>query len=87
MALGGLAFGLAAERRPFGNDFLAHPLAVFFAAVAAALLVMRVALRRPVPDVLPERILLIGCLVGAAAFLAGNFLDTHVLALRWTSAG
>ncbi len=38
MLLGGLAFGLNAD---FGNDMLAHPLIVFFALVAAGLLVLR----------------------------------------------
>src|SRR5262245_14118669 len=63
MALGGLAFGLYAERRPFGDDFLLHPLAVFFASVGVALLALRAALRRPVPEIIPERMLLIGCVL------------------------
>jgi hypothetical protein len=36
---GGLGFGLIGERRPFGNDTLAHPLVVYFAAVAVGLLI------------------------------------------------
>ena len=80
MLAGGLAFGLIGERRPFGNDILAHPLAVFFAVVAAGLLVLRIVLARPVPELIPERTLLAGCLIGGAAFLAGNWLATHVLA-------
>ncbi len=82
MALGGMAFGLFAERRPFGDDLLAHPLAVFFMLVAAALLALRLVLRRPVPEILSERVLVAGCLVGAAAFLAGNFIDTHLALMR-----
>src|SRR5262245_26341612 len=82
MALGGLAFGLYAERRPFGDDFLLHPLAVFFAIVGAGLLVLRAALRRPVPEIISERMLLVGCVLGAATFLAGNFIDTHLLSVR-----
>jgi len=39
-------------------------------------------LRRPVPELIPERMLLVGCIAGAATFLAGNFVDTHLLA-RW----
>jgi len=77
---GGLGFGLIGERRPFGNDMLAHPLVVYFAAVAVGLLVLRVALARPVPEVIPERVLLAGCLSGAAAFLVGNFISTHMMA-------
>jgi hypothetical protein len=83
MALGGVAFGLQAERKPFGDAMLAHPLAVFFLIVGAALLILRVVLRRPVPELLPERLLFIGCLIGAAAFLAGNFIDTRLLTARW----
>ena len=77
---GGLGFGLIGERRPFGNDMLAHPLVVYFAAVAAGLLVLRIALARPVPEVISERVLLAGCLSGAAAFLVGNFISAHMMA-------
>jgi hypothetical protein len=79
MALGGLAFGLNAERRPFGNDILAHPLIVFFLAVGAGLLVLRIILRRPVPEILPERILMRGCAVGVATFLAGNWIASILM--------
>jgi len=78
MLLGGLAFGINADRRPFGNDMLAHPLIIFFALVAAGLLVLRAALRRPVPEVLPERTLLAGCAIGIAAYLAGNWLASNI---------
>jgi hypothetical protein len=52
MVAGGFLFGLIGDRRPFGNDMLAHPLVVFFASAAAALLVLRVALARPVPELI-----------------------------------
>jgi hypothetical protein len=81
MALGGFGFGLVAERRPLGDDVLAHPFALYFITVGAALLVLRVAAARPVPELLSERVLLLGCLVGALAFLAGNWFGTHVLLL------
>src|ERR1700730_12272706 len=80
MASGGFVFGLSCDRRPFGTDVLAHPLVVFFAVVAAALLILRLACRRPVPELIPERALVIGCLVGAAGFLAGNWVAAHVVA-------
>jgi hypothetical protein len=79
MAAGGLGFGLIGERRPFGRDMLAHPLVVYFALAAAGLLVLRAVLARPVPEVIPERTLLAGCLLGAAAFLAGNWISAHVI--------
>jgi len=78
MAGGGLGFGLIADRRPFGSDVLAHPLVVFFFVVGAALIALRVALARPVPEVIPENALYVGCLVGLAAYLVGNFLGVHV---------
>jgi hypothetical protein len=71
---GGFAFGLLGDRRPFGTDMLAHPLVMFFAVVGVALLLLRVVLARPVPQVISERDLLLGCLAGAAAFLAANWL-------------
>jgi hypothetical protein len=76
---GGLGFGLLGERRPFGNDMLAHPLVVYFATIAVGLLVLRVALARPVPEVISERELLAGLLSGAAAFLVGNFVIAHMV--------
>jgi hypothetical protein len=79
MIAGGFLFGLLGDRRPFGPDMLAHPLVVFFAIAAAALLVLRIALARPVPELIPERPLIAGCILGAGAFLAGNFIATRVL--------
>ena len=77
-AAGGLLFGLLGDRRPLGNDVLAHPLVLFFIAVGAALVLLRIVWRRPVPELIRERALVIGCLVGGAAFLAGNFVVTHI---------
>ena len=82
MAAGGLAFGLIGDRRPFGRDMLAHPLVVFLVMAAAALLVLRVTFARPVPELIPERALLIGCLFGGAAYLVGNWIAVHLLAVQ-----
>jgi hypothetical protein len=79
MALGGLAFGLVGERRPFGHGILAHPLVALFILVGVALLVVRVVLARPVPELIPERALLIACFVALAAFLLGNFVSAHLV--------
>lgn len=79
MALGGFAFGLFAERRPFGDDVLANPLLVFFVAVGVALLALRLIAARPVPAIIPERMLLYGCFAGLAMFVAGNWLGVHAL--------
>jgi hypothetical protein len=79
MAVGGLAFGLIGDRRPFGRDMLAHPLVVFFVVAAAALLVLRLALARPVPELIPERALLTGCLFGGATYLIGNWIAVHLV--------
>lgn len=80
MALGGFGFGLFAERRPFGQDLLAHPLVVYFAVVGIALIALRILRARPVPEIIPERALVLGCLAGMAAFLAGNFVFVHLMA-------
>ena len=82
MVAGGFAFGLVAERRPFGEDVMAHPLVVFGAAAGIGLLILRLVLARPVPELIPERALVIGFVLGLAAFLAGNWLGVHVLAMR-----
>lgn len=82
MAAGGLAFGLIGDRRPFGRDVLAHPFVVFFVVAAAALLVLRIALARPVPELIPERALLTGCLFGGAADLISNWIAAHLVAAQ-----
>ena len=79
MMLGGLAFGLLGERRPLGDDVLAHPVVLFFAATIIGLMVVRAALARPVPEVISERALVFGCGAGLAAFLIGNAIAAHVL--------
>ena len=80
MAAGGVGFGLIGERRPFGDGFFAQPLVAFFILVGVALLALRIVRARPVPEIIPERALLIGCFIGLAAFLAGNFVSVHLLA-------
>lgn len=79
MTIGGMFFGLVSPRRPFGDDVLAQPLVIFAAVVAAGLIVVRIVLARPVPEVIPERMLLIGIGVGVVAYLAGNFAAVHFL--------
>jgi hypothetical protein len=78
MALAGFAFGLLADRLPFGEGILLHPLVIFFIAAALGLLALRLVLARPVPEVISDRALAVGCLLGLAAFLAGNFVAVRV---------
>jgi len=82
MSAAGVAFGLFANDRPFGDDVLEHPLVIFAAAVALALLALRFVLRQPVPEIIPDRLLLFGCFVGLAAFLIGNWLAVSLVAIR-----
>ena len=79
MAAGGIGFGTIAQRRPFGDDVLAHPSVVFFLVVGFGLIALRLWLARPVPEIIPERALVIGCCIGLALFLAANFVAAHVL--------
>jgi len=81
MSVAGVAFGATAKDRPFGDDVLAHPLVVMFVLVGVALLVIRFVLRRPVPEIIPDRLLLVGCVVGLVAFLIGNWLAVNLRAL------
>jgi drug/metabolite transporter (DMT)-like permease len=78
MATAGAAFGISAKDRPFGDDVLLHPVVIMFACVGAALLAIRFALRRPVTEVIPDRLLFAGCVVGLVAFLVGNWLAFHL---------
>jgi hypothetical protein len=81
MGISGFGFGLLAERRPFGEGILVHPLVVFFALAGLGLLALRMVLARPVPDVIPDRMLMLGCVLGLATFLAGNFVAARLLPL------
>ena len=82
MSLSGLMFGALGERRPFGSDLIAHPIIVFFALVAAALLALRFIVGRPVPEIISDRMLVVGCFIGIAAFLSGNWFAVHLAAIR-----
>ena len=79
MAVSGLGFGLLGERRPFGEDILAHPLILYCLAVAGGLLVLRFGSGRPVPQIIPERALGRGCALGLVMFLVGNFIAAHLI--------
>jgi hypothetical protein len=82
MIAGGFTFGLFADRRPFGETVLGHPIVVFCVIAGIGLLVLRVVRARPVPEIIPERALVIGFLLGIAAFLVGNWIGVHVFAAR-----
>jgi hypothetical protein len=81
MSVAGVLFGAFADKRPFGDDVLAHPIVILFVVVGIGLMVLRFAMRRPVPDIIPDRLLVFGCIVGLAAFLIGNWLAVHLRAL------
>jgi len=80
-AVGGVTFGWIGERRPFGQGFFGHPLLVFFIIVGLALLALRFALMRPVSEIISDRALVFGCLIGAASFLIGNWFAAHLTAM------
>ena len=82
MIAGGFGFGLFADRRPFGETVLGHPIVMFCAIAGIGLLVLRVVRGRPVPEIIPERALVIGFLLGIAAFLVGNWFVVHLLTPR-----
>jgi hypothetical protein len=48
-------------------------------AAIIGLLVVRAVMARPVPEVIPEKVLMLGCFAGLAAFLAGNWIAAHVV--------
>ncbi len=79
MAAGGLGFGAIGDRRPLGPGMLFHPLVLYFVVAGVALLALRIVLARPVPEIISDRALVLGCVAGSAAFLAGNFLAAHIL--------
>ena len=78
MAIAGLGFGSIGDSRPFGNNLLFRPLLMFFIVAAVALVTLRVVAARPVPEIIPDRALGIGCVIGLTMFLVGNFFVTHL---------
>jgi hypothetical protein len=82
MGLVGFGFGALADRRPFGEDILVHPLVMFFILAGLGLIALRVLLARPVPEVISDRALGAGCVLGLLMFLAGNFLSALALPLH-----
>ena len=82
MIAGGFAFGLFADRRPFGETILGHPIVLFAGLAGLGLLILRVVLRRPVPDVIPERAIVVGFFLGFAGFLVGNWIAVHLIVGR-----
>jgi hypothetical protein len=82
MIAGGFAFGLLADRRPFGGAVLGHPIVVFAAVAGMGLLILRFVIDRPVPDVIPDRAIAVGFFLGIAAFLVGNWIAVYLAASR-----
>ena len=82
MAGGGFAFGLFVNKRPFGEGILLHPLVLFFAVVATALLGLRIVSARPVPELISDRALMYGCSIGLGMFLIGNFFAVFIFGMR-----
>jgi len=77
--LAGFAFGVTSDRRLFGDGVLAHPLIVFGIICGLGLFAIRIVLRRPVPELLPERIVLLGFALGIVLFVAGQFLAPFLM--------
>jgi len=78
MAIGGIGFGFVAEKRPFGDGAIAYPLVVFFACVAVVLLMLRALHGKPLTDIISERWLAVGCAIGVACFLIGNWFGVNL---------
>jgi hypothetical protein len=55
---------------------------VFAGLAGLGLVILRVVLQRPVPDVIPERAMIVGFLFGIAAFLVGNWVGAHLIVGR-----
>ena len=83
MIAGGFVFGLFADRRPFGEIVpRASDRGVRRASRDWVSWSCASRSRRPVPEVIPERAIVVGFFLGIAAFLVGNFIGVHLLAPR-----
>ena len=79
MAIGGVAFGLYADERPFGNGFLAHPLVVFFACVVAGLSTLRFLHARPALQLISAPALGAGAVIGIVCFFIGEWFGVSLI--------
>lgn len=81
MAVGGLGLGVFAHDRPFGDGFLGHPLAVFFAVVAAVLLTLRFLHARPLRELISASLIALGCAMAVCCYVLGDWFGTSLAAL------
>ncbi|HWM82862.1 MAG TPA: hypothetical protein VNQ56_12445 [Pseudolabrys sp.] len=74
MPVAGFCFGLLSLRKPFGAGLLTHPIVLYLAAVALALVLLRLLASRPASEIIPDRALMTGLVSGIGAYIVGNFL-------------
>jgi hypothetical protein len=79
MAIGGVGFGLVADKRPFGPGIVAYPLVVFFACVAAILLTLRFIYAKPLREVISIPSLVAGFVIAAVCFAIGDWFGVSLM--------
>lgn len=66
MSVGGLAFGLFADRPLFGKGILAHPLVMLFAMAGAGLLILKFLHGEPMQKLISPVSVVAGCIIAVA---------------------
>jgi hypothetical protein len=79
VAMGGMGFGLYADRHPFGRGVLAHPTVVFVAGVLAGLATLRLLYARPLLQVISARCLAAGAVIAATCFCLGRWFSSGLM--------
>ena len=79
MALGALALGVI-DRQPAGKDVFSH-LSMFFAVVAAGVIMLKLVHGRPLRDVISPISLAGGCIVAIACYFIGGWFAVNLTAV------
>jgi hypothetical protein len=82
MGLGGLLSGALSAPGMFAATDVAFALVALAFTVAVVLAVLHFGLHRPLRELVLDPMLLVGCAVGLAAFLVGQWLGAELAALR-----
>jgi hypothetical protein len=79
MAVGGMGFGLYAERRPFGPGIIAYPPVIFFVFTTMGLVTLSFVHQRPLTKLISVRCLVAGGVIAIACFLLGTWFGASLM--------
>jgi hypothetical protein len=81
MSVGGLAFGLFADRPLFGKGILAHPLVMLFAMAGAGLLILKFLHGEPMRKLISPVSVIAGCIIAVVCYFIGRWFGVSLAAV------